>query len=190
MKWIGLTGGMGCGKSAALSVFKGLGFGAASADAVVHSLYQKKEVVQEVCKALNLSEEGFSTSQVAALVFSDEKKLSILEAVIHPKLRLEVLKIKKNFEEKGFLMGFYEVPLLFEKKMEENFDAIICVGASEPVQLQRIKDRNAWSDEEIKARLQNQMSLNEKAKRADFYIDNSGTKADLEHACKRLVLKL
>lgn len=187
MKWIGLTGGMGCGKSTALEVFKRLDFGTASADSVVHALYQKEEVIIEVCKALNIEVGDFSLSKVSELVFSDGVRLHALERVIHPKVNLEVQKIRKGFEKQNMFISVYEVPLLFEKSMENNFDYTLCIGASEEVQMERIRKRNLWSDAEIKARISVQMSLEEKRKKADFYVDNSGTLADLEGVCKKLI---
>lgn len=190
MKWIGLTGGMGCGKSTALKVFKELGLGTASADKIVHSLYQQEEVVAEVCKILSIEVQDFTLSKIANLVFSDKKLLLALEDVLHPKVRAEVLKIKKEFSEGGFFAGIYEIPLLFEKNLEESFDFTICIGASEELQYKRIKERNTWSDKEIDERLSSQMDLSEKKQRADFYIDNSGTRGDLKKVCLGLVSKL
>ncbi|MGH1467570.1 MAG: dephospho-CoA kinase [Bdellovibrionales bacterium] len=191
MKWIGLTGGMGCGKSTALKVFKNLGFGVASADEVVHSLYQKESVIKEVCKSLGIEVEDFSLSKISEIVFADDKKLEALEGVIHPLVRKEVKEIRKSFEEEGFSLSFYEVPLLFEKQMEDGFDYTVCIGASKPVQLRRIKERNpSWSDQEVKARLKAQLSLEEKKVKADFYIDNSRSLEDLKKSCEGLAKKL
>ncbi len=191
MKWIGLTGGMGCGKSTALKLFKELGFGVASADAVVHSLYQKPEVVREVCTALSVQEEDFSLSKISEIVFGDESKLKLLEGVIHPLVRNEVERIRKEFKDEGLKISFYEVPLLFEKKMEDSFDFTICVGAREKIQIERIQKRNpSWSEQEINARLKAQLSLEEKKEKADFYIDNSGTLKELKSQCENLIAKL
>lgn len=190
MKWLGLTGGMGCGKSEALNIFKALDLGTVSADQVVHSLYQKEEVRREVSDTLGIESTNFQLADVAKIVFSDQAKLTLLESVLHPKVRTEIEKIKNEFEGKGYKAAIYEVPLLFEKNMEGLFDAIICIGASYDVQFQRIKERNDWTDAEIQSRLSNQLPLEEKAKRADFYIDNSGSLEELAESCRSILDKI
>jgi dephospho-CoA kinase len=186
MKWVGLTGGMGCGKSTALKEFKTLGYGTASADELVHELYKSPSVVEEVCDLLKIPKESFSMSAVSKVVFKDSKKLKALEDLIHPKLRDKVNTLKVEFKKQGYKISFYEIPLLFEKSLQDRFDFTVCVGASEEVQFERIKNRNDWGDDEIRARLSHQMSLVEKKERSDFYIDNSGSLEELKDSCRRL----
>ncbi len=190
MKWVGLTGGMGCGKSTILEELKFLGCGTVSADKLVHELYQDPGVILEVCDLLKIPKNSFSMELVAKIVFTDSKKLVELENLIHPKLKDKTEAIRKEFEEKGFEISFYEVPLLFEKSLQGRFDQTVCVGADEETQLKRIKARNNWSDDEIKARLSSQLPLSEKKALADFYIDNSGTREALKVLCKKLVSDL
>ncbi len=191
MKWIGLTGGIGCGKSTALKIFQKLGFNTVSADAIVHSLYQEEEFVLRVCEALNIKRKKFSLSKISEEIFSNKRLLKLLENVVHPKVRLEVEKKYKEFQKKNIPLSFYEVPLLFEKKMEKDFDYTICIGALSKIQLKRIQERNpSWTDKEIEARIANQLPLSEKAKKADFYIDNSDSLESLRKACKNLLNKL
>lgn len=187
MNWIGVTGGMGCGKSTVMNHFKKLGFGVVSADEIVHDLYQSPEVINEVSKILNIEKKEFSKARVAELVFSDQSKLRLIESYLHPLVRTEVLKKKEAFEKAGKSLVFYEVPLLFEKNMQENFDYTICVGADEKSQRARIKKRNTWSDEETEKRLASQMPLSQKKEMADFYIENSTSLKDLETACDELI---
>ena len=184
MKWICLTGGMGCGKSTALSFFKSQGFSVASADQVVKELYERPEVVLKVSQILGLDPEGFSKEAVAQVVFSDKAKLQQLENLLHPLVRMEVDYIRKEFEKQKKEVAFYEVPLLFEKNMQNLFDKTLCIGASVDVQRERIKKRNPlWSDVEIKGRLAAQMPLIEKKDLSDFYIDNSMGLKELESSC-------
>ena len=190
MKWIGLTGGMGCGKSTVLEFFNSQGFGVASADQVVSDLYKRPEVVSEVCKIIGLSPEDFSKAKIAQLVFSNKEKLHKLESYLHPLVRNEVSSIKKTFEEQNKKIAFYEVPLLFEKNMQSLFEKTLCVGASEAVQKERILKRNSWSENEIKARLDAQMPLEQKRKHADFYIDNSGSLEELKVQCLSVIKQL
>lgn len=190
MKWIGLTGGMGCGKSTVLGFFKTQGLGVASADQVVSDLYKSPEVISHVCTLIGLSPEEFSKEKVAQVVFKNKDKLRELESYLHPLVRTEVSKIKKNFEDQNKKIAFYEVPLLFEKNMETFFEKTLCVGASRAVQKERILKRNSWSEEEIEARLSAQMPLEQKKERADFYIDNSGSFEELKVKCLKILKEL
>lgn len=190
MKWIGLTGGMGCGKSTVLKELKALGYGVASADDLVHALYKDPVVVEEVCALLEISKDSFSMTAVSKIVFGNTEKLQLLENLIHPKLKNKVDVLKSKFESKGLKASFYEVPLLFEKSLQSRFDHTVCVGAHEDVQFERIKKRNGWTDDEIRARLSHQMPLQEKKELSDFYIDNSGDMDSLKKSCRLLVSQI
>jgi len=183
MIWVGVTGGIGCGKSTAVAFFKKQGFGVVSADEIVHDLYQHPVVVSEVSKILKIDSKNFSKENIAKAVFPDSSKLKNLENYLHPLVRKESQKRKEDLKKLGHSLAFYEIPLLFEKDMQTFFDATICVGADQATQLMRIKKRNSWSDEEIKQRLSSQMPLELKKDLADFYIDNSSSLEDLEKAC-------
>lgn len=187
MLWIGLTGGMGCGKSTALEILKDLGFGTASADKIVHELYKNPFVQSKIIEELKL-ENGFDIKEISRKVFNNKTLLKKLEDFIHPLVRNKAEEKRKRLEKEGFKISFYEVPLLFEKKMDKAFNKTLCIGAKEEAYISRIKKRNSWSDEEIKKRLANQLSLEEKEKRADYYIDNSGTKEELYQSLRRLFL--
>jgi dephospho-CoA kinase len=194
MLWIGLTGGMGCGKSTALKALKELNCGTESADAIVSDLYESHPVLEEISKALGITlDQDLESlkSMISKKVFQDPKNLKTLESILHPKVREKALKSKQDLESKGYAISFYEVPLLFEKNLENQFDKTVCIGAKQSVQIERIKKRNPkWSDKEIQNRLNSQMSLEEKKQRADFYIDNSGDLSDLKKSCERLLRDL
>jgi len=198
MIWVGVTGGMGCGKSTVISFFKEQGFSVVSADDVVHDLYLSPEVVREVSSLLNLdfeknknsSQISLSKEKIAAAVFSDPNKLKKLEGYLHPLVRKRVETLKRNFSKNNEQIAFYEVPLLFEKNMQEGFDHTVCVGADRAVQIQRIQKRNTWSLEEIERRLESQLPLERKKDLADFYINNSSSLEDLKKSCVNLIGRL
>lgn len=183
MIWVGVTGGIGCGKSTVVSFFQKLGFGLVSADNIVHELYESPGVQEKVCSLLNLDGE-FSKDAVAKAVFGKKEKLKDLESFIHPLVREKTEEKRKKLTETGVEISFYEIPLLFEKNMQDRFDCTICVGADQKIQIERIKNRNSWSDEEIANRMAAQLPLVEKKERADFYIDNSGGLENLESQCR------
>lgn len=191
MKWIGLTGGLGCGKSTALKTFKDLGCGVVSADSLVSNLYSKNSIQKNIISLLDLNPETKSSelkNEVSKVVFKSSEKLKKLEEYLHPLVRKESLIQKNILIEENFLVSFYEIPLLFEKNLESTFDKTLCIGAVKNIQIKRIKKRNPdWSLKEIDARINAQWSLQEKKKRADFYIDNSKSLNDLKQECSNLL---
>ena len=191
MIWIGLTGEIGCGKSTALKIFQELNCGIESADRIVSELYKKPSVLEKISKDLNLNlTENLDDmkSKISERVFDNSKNLKILESILHPKVQMKALESKHSLEKSGFEVSFYEIPLLFEKNLEDQFDKTVCIGANRSIQIERIKKRNPkWSDEEIQNRLNSQMSLEEKKERSDFYINNSGDLNNLKKQCKNLL---
>ena len=124
----------------------------------------------------------------AKLVFNSPTKLKDLEDYLHPLVRKESVIQKNALEKENFTVSFYEIPLLFEKNLESTFDKTLCIGALRSVQIKRIQLRNPnWSLKEIEARINAQLQLEEKKKRADFYIDNSYSLDDLKLECSKLL---
>jgi len=195
MKWIGLSGGMGCGKSTALQVFKELNCGVSSADQIVSDLYNSKNHLIEILKSLDLNltssdkkDVSAIKAQISKVVFSDKAKLKKLENYLHPIVRKSSEAIKSEHQKQGFKVSVYEVPLLFEKHLENLFFRTICIGATKNIQIERIKNRNPdWSLSEINLRLSTQMSLSDKKEKADFYIDNSKDLKNLKSKCEHVL---
>jgi len=194
MIWIGLTGGMGCGKSTALKIFQDLNCGIESADKIVSELYKRPEVINEISRALDLPDNKSLEelkAEISKKVFNNPENLLKLESILHPLVRKKASEAKEALQEKGFDFAFYEIPLLFEKKLEAQFDKTLCIGANKETQIERIKKRNLkWSVEEIQNRLNSQISLEEKKRRSDFYIDNSGDLEELKQKCSELLSTL
>ncbi len=191
MLWVGLTGCMGCGKSTVGDYYKSLGYPVISADEVVKNLYKEKEVLLEIIKAFDL-DPGLKSKDLINLlsktVFKDKEKLSILESILHPKVKERVIELRKNLKTK---VAFYDVPLLFEKNMERSFDYIITVGSSKEIQKERIKKRNKkWSEAEIDDRIKNQLSIEYKRVNSDFYISNDSSLDDLKIKSKKVLDRL
>lgn len=197
MKWIGLSGGMGCGKSTALKAFKELGCAVSSADEIVSKLYENKKHLYNIIDLLSI-DSSYKTTDLASIksiisnkVFNNKPQLQKLESYLHPLVREKSEEIKNSHLSMGYEFSIYEVPLLFEKKMQSLFFKTICIGASHEVQLERVKKRNPnWSIKEIEARLNSQMSLKEKKQLCDFYIDNSKDFENLKSECLKVLNKL
>ena len=191
MKWIGLTGGIASGKSTAAQYLQELGFPVVDADQIAREVLAKggsglKAVVKQFGRELLDSNGELDRRALGRIVFAQPEKLRELEAIVHPFVREKMREEKTRFEQAQFPAAFYDVPLLFEKGLQDDFDFVVVVTSPEPLQTQRLKSRNSLGDQEIADRLSRQIPLAEKEKRADFVIQNTGTLADL----KRQVLEM
>lgn len=178
MKFIGITGGIACGKSTFSSYLREKGFVVIDADQIVHELLRSDlDCIEEISNKFNLSiEDGklaLDRQVLGKIVFSDKQKLKELEEILHPRVHRKVLELKEIYKDESLL--FYDIPLLFEKDRQGDFDFTVCVSCSEEIQKQRMKNRNNWSDSEIESRLHSQMSLIEKQNLADYTIFNNST---------------
>lgn len=181
---IGLTGGIGCGKSAAGRILGRLGLRRLDTDVVA------RDVVLPGSAGLTQLVECFGTgvlspdgtldrAKLGELVFADPGARKELEEILHPLIWQRVLEFlnESRAQEKDCVV---EVPLLFENERQAAFDEVWVVAASPEVQRARIKERSGWSDQEISRRLESQMPLEEKCRRADRVIWNNGALEKLE----------
>lgn len=204
MRWIGLTGCMGCGKSTVARILMSEhGLSVLSADEVALNILQSDEglhnfvrehmqinpPVQTGSKDEDLEAFTKYRSDIAAKVFGNKKLLESYEAFFHPKIKARVQELKDMLS-KTATVGFYDVPLLFEKNMQNDFDAVVGVFADADIQVERLKKRNNWSDQEIATRLGHQISNAEKSKMCDFVLTNNSDLEDLKKQVTQLVAKL
>ncbi len=187
MKWVGLTGGIASGKSTVAKILSQAGVAVLDADEAAYFVSKKDspglaQIVQKFGPEILNSQGELDRKALAAQVFSDKKKLLELESILHPLIRVEIQKRKKDLQDSGTALAFYDVPLLFEKKMEKDFDEILLVTSTRDLQISRMQARNGLSLEEAEARLANQIPLVEKEKHATKIIRNNGSFSDLENA--------
>ncbi len=186
MKWIGITGSIGTGKSSVAKVLRELGYQVLDADELAKKQLEIGElgylkVLESFGMRLLNSDRTIDRSKLARIVFNNKDELLILENIIHPLIQKQIQIIKNESEKKGEKILFYDVPLLFEKNMQNSFDDIILVVADNEVQLQRIQKRNTWTEAEIKKRLECQMPLSQKKLNSRFIIENNGSQIDLRN---------
>ncbi len=178
---VGLTGGMGAGKSTALAALERLGAAVLSTDAVVHELYGSEPLRDAVVARWGeeVAPGGVvDRSAVAARVFADAEDRAWLESVLWPMVgtRVAAWLTEVRARRPAPRAAVVEVPLLFEAGMEGAYDATIAVIAEEPVRRERAAGRgHALAD----ARAARQLSQDEKARRATFAIRNDGSEAEL-----------
>ena len=193
---VGLTGGIGSGKSLAASFFKELGAHIIDADQLSRDLVHPgqtalKEIVNYFGKNILDSTGDPNRRKLAKIVFQDSKKKSVLEEILHPKIfKKEQEVFLKICTKDPLAIVIIDAALLIESGNYKHVNKVIVVRSSEESQIQRILSRNAVSFDEAVARIKNQMSLEEKIKYADFILDNNMQQEDLKHKVQELFPQL
>ena len=193
---VGLTGGIGSGKSLAASFFKELGAHIIDADQLSRDLVHPgqtalKEIVNYFGKNILDPTGNLDRRKLAKIVFQDPGKKSILEGILHPKIFKKEQEVFIEICTKDPLaIVIIDAALLIESGNYKHVNKVIVVRSSEESQIQRILSRNAVSFDEAVARIKNQMSLEEKYKYADFILDNNMQQEDLLQKVKELYPKL
>ena len=195
MLWIGLTGGIGTGKTTVSRLLMQRGFEVVDADQLAREAVQlgtdaNLEIARVFGPGAALASGELNRQAIGRVVFSDRTKLTILENIIHPRVRQLARERREALEQKGNKVAFYDVPLLFEKNMESQFDRVVVVACEPDTQLQRLVARDGHSIEEAKRRLGSQLPIEEKAKKAHFVIRNDGDLSDLEKAVDDFVAQI
>ena len=186
---IGLTGGIGCGKSTAAACFAELGFVVIDADQLARQVLESHVCVSRLRErwgAACLDAQGVPDRKwIAAKVFADADERAFLESVTHP----EVARLRRDATADASVDYVVEIPLLFEKELAEGFSSVVVVACSDDVRRVRLRGRGL-SDEEISARIASQLSLVEKVKRANVVLWNDGEPAFLREQVRVWVDRL
>jgi dephospho-CoA kinase len=190
--FVGLTGGLGAGKSEALRALEELGAATLSTDAVVHDLLASDELRDIVVERLGpeVARDGrLDRSLIATRVFGDDEARAWLEGELWPRVGARVAEWKEEVEalDPPPPAAVVEVPLLFESAMDAAFDATIAVVADESVREERAGARGHAA---VSERAGRQLSQAEKAERADFEVRNDGTLDELRETLSLLLAKL
>jgi dephospho-CoA kinase len=178
MKLIGLTGGVGMGKSTASRFLQARGLPVADTDLIARELVHPGSAgLAEVAAAFGrdvLTPAGeLNRAALAAIVFADPSARRRLEAILHPRIRAEWLRRAEAWRVNGAPVGVVMIPLLFETDAASHFDWVVCVGCSEPTQILRLAERG-WDPAEIARRNAAQLPLEQKMAGADFVVWTEG----------------
>ena len=186
--FVGLTGGIGAGKSEALRMLGELGAATLSTDAVVHELLGTPELRDLVTERLGpevVRDGGLDRAAIAERVFGDPEARAWLEGVLWPRVGARVGAWRGELGDER--VAVVEVPLLFESGMEDAFDATIAVIADEEVRETRAAARGHAA---LAERTGRQLTQEEKAQRADFTVRNDGDLGELKQSLSQLLDKL
>ena len=191
MIWVGLTGGIASGKSTVAEIFASLGVPVVHADRLAHQALAKgsegaRRVRERFGDAVFDSDGNIDRAKLGAKVFgpSHQAAREDLEKIIHPEVRKAAESERRKLEAAGVAFAIYEIPLLFEKSLEENFDVIVTVAVSPQIQVERLITRqapgqtNPLDREAAHARIASQLSQDQKVQKSDYVIWND---SDLNH---------
>jgi dephospho-CoA kinase len=176
----GLTGNFGMGKSCVLSLFGDLGAVTLDSDRIVARLLEEHRMIREIGKLFGRDVIGpdgrLDKKAVALKVFGDEASRRKIEALLHPLVFKEIDRFTEKIKDRNCIVVI-EVPLLFEGDHQRRFRKIITVYTPEKTALERLVN-SGFSRAEATARLKAQLPIETKKTRADYTIDNSGTKEE------------
>lgn len=180
MKKIAISGNIASGKSTVQKFLKEKGYKVLDTDDVARELLtiQNKELYEAFKDDDVFENNEFSRNKVANLIFSNKTAKNKIESVMHPQISL---KIEEYFaQNKNENLVFVGIPLLFESKMELIFDKIIFIYTEDEIRLKRLLKRNGYTLEHAKARLESQMSQEEKILKSDYVIYNNKSEDELK----------
>ncbi|SER90245.1 dephospho-CoA kinase [Psychrobacillus sp. OK032] len=189
---IGLTGSIASGKSTVSNMLKELGYPIVDADLVARVVVEKGtetlEMIKEAFGQEVIAEDGsLNRGKLGEIIFSSPSKRKRLNDIIHPAIRVEMLRQKGELLKKDRPTIIMDIPLLFESKLQSYVEKILVVTVTEETQLERLMARNNFTLEEAKARIQSQLPLSIKEKEADAVIYNNGTLESTEQQLKKIL---
>jgi dephospho-CoA kinase len=188
---IGLTGGIGMGKSTVAARLRALGVPVCDADAEVHKLYEGAAVAPIEAAFPGTTREGkVDRQKLAAALLEDPAGFKRLEAIVHPLVFAAERACLKACAEGGAKIAVLEVPLLFETGGNKRVDAVIVVSAPASAQRERVLQRPGMTPQKLDQILGRQMSDADKRAQADFVVDTAGSFAESEAQVDRIVESL
>jgi dephospho-CoA kinase len=183
---IGLTGGIGSGKSTIAAMFTARGANLIDADVIAREVVAVgSPVLVEIKKQFGpgvIQGDGtLDRAALGAIVFADEAKKAELERIIHPAIRAMLLRRMAEAEaQQPAGVTIVDIPLLFESGYDAFLERIVVVYVPKAIQVKRVMAREGWDEQMALLRIAQQMDIEQKRERATFVIDNRGSFAESE----------
>ncbi len=181
-----LTGGIASGKSTVTALMQLYGFRVIDADKIAHSVLdnQSKEI-ENAFGSEYIKDGKVDRKALGSLIFANIQKRLILEEIVHPKIREQILSEAKK-QESFNKPYFIDIPLFFEREGSYNIDRVLVVYTPKEIQLDRLIKREGFSKKEALDRINAQIPIDSKRERATHLIDNSKDLAHLQRECERV----
>jgi dephospho-CoA kinase len=184
---IGLTGGIGCGKTEVAKIFQALGARVIDADRIGKEVVESQpEVLQEIIRVFGLqfqnADGSLKRKELGSYIFADKERKKKLNGIVHPHLWTRVKEEAARARQEGHAVIIVDAALVYETGLEKHFDKVIVVNSTIENRIARILQRDHLSEEEIRNRINSQIPMVEKVRRADIIIDNNGSLDELHRA--------
>ena len=181
---LGLTGNIGCGKSSLSAIFIEENIDIVDADIIARQIYDDEKLLKKVYDTfgddIKNHDGSLNRKALGRIVFNDDEKLIQLNKLTHPVIRQNVSNQIDEYKNQNKKIIILDAALLVESDYLNFVDKLLVVTCNEDIQIERIKNRDNCSTEEALSRIKSQMSQENKAKYADYIIDNSGTIDELK----------
>lgn len=182
---VALTGGIATGKSSATVILSLYGFRFIDADKIAHAMLdQQYQKIAELFGADYVVNEKVDRVKLGKLVFADTHKREMLEALLHPLIYDEIVRLSEE-QEKFKKPYIVDIPLFFENRRYPIKRSVVCY-APKSTQIERLMKRDGFTEEEALRRVESQMDIEEKRKLATYVIDNSKDLKQLQSECQRV----
>ncbi len=188
---LGVTGGIGSGKTTVCRLFEELGARVFYADEEAKQLQvedpeARREIVEAFGKESYLPSGALNRRYLAALVFNDDQKLERINRIVHPRVFRRFQEARTRAEADGVSLLVHEAALIYESGAQKHLDAVAVVHADEERRIQRVMERDGVPREAVLARMEKQLPAEELLERADFVIRNDGDVDELRRQVKRV----
>jgi len=189
---IGLTGSIASGKSTVAKMITALGLPIVDADIVARDVVEPGTetlalIAEQFGQDILLEDGTLNRAKLGDIIFHEPAKRKILNDIMHPAIRQEMLRQRDAYLEAGNKHVVMDIPLIFESKLQHYVERIIVVSVSEEVQLRRLMERNHLSEEDALARIRSQLPLSVKEQGADAVIYNNEDLAQTEDQLKKIL---
>ncbi len=193
---VAVTGGMGCGQTTVCQYFEKLGAKCVNADAIAKREIEinddmQKELKKAFGSKIFYRNKKLNRKLLARIAFASETKTELLNRIVHPQMVARIVSTIEEARESGkYDIVCVDAALIYEMNIEHMFDAVIVVSSKMPARMERIKQRDKVSDQEIIDRISRQIPVEDKTKWADFVIRNDRDLETLEKNAHKVFQKL
>jgi dephospho-CoA kinase len=190
MRVVGLTGGIGTGKSTVSAILRELGATVIDADEGTRAVQARggeglRRLVEEFGAGILTAEGDLDRARLADIAFHDPEARRRLNAIVHPLVAGWMAERQREAEERGDPVAVLDIPLLFEARGAGAFDTVLLVYAPEPVQVERLVALRGMTEEQARARIAAQMPIEDKRRLATHVVENTGTLDELRSRVER-----
>ena len=194
-KIVGITGGIGSGKTTFSNHLKKLGFVVHESDTVVSEIYNnpKKQFLSFIKEKISqdaTNHNKINKAEIANVIFSNNKIKKLLERRVHKEVQISREAFIKKYTKKKKKIIFADIPLLFENNLDKNFDLVICIISSKKNRTKRVLKNKKFTKENLNKIFKAQTTDKERKKRSQIIINNNKTKKDFIFGVEKILTRL